>query len=71
MKQDELITGSEFAKIKGKTHSWGTRIGQEAQRSGLPYPMKKGTYWLATLNQWEQVLIDLDWELRDRKSYRK
>jgi len=65
-----LITGAKFSKMKGKTPSWGTRLAQEANRAGLTYPQKVGNYWMATEDEWEQVLIDLSWEMRDRKPYK-
>lgn len=70
MDKDKLITGAEFSKVKGKTPSWGTRIAQEANKAGLPYPKKIGNYWMGTLEEWEKILIDLGWELRDRKPYK-
>lgn len=68
MADEKLITGAEFSKIKGKTASWGTRIAQEASKAGLQYPRKYGNYWMGTQEQWEQALVDLNWEMRNRKS---
>ncbi|WP_082231929.1 hypothetical protein [Halobacillus massiliensis] len=69
--EDELLNGASFAKEKGKTASWGTRLAQEANKAGLSYPKKYGNYWMATREQWENILIELDWELRDRKPYKR
>lgn len=70
-KNDQLMTATEYAAEKGKSKSWGTRLAQRAIEDGKEHPQRIGHYWMATFEQWEQVLNTSGFELRNRTSYRK
>lgn len=70
MKDDEKsreITATEFAKIKGKSASWGRWLAQKAAAKGKKIPRKVGNYWLATEKEWESVIKSLGIRGRRRK----
>lgn len=70
--QKELITARDFARLKGKQDSWGSRLAMQANKKGFSHPTKTGNYWVSTVEEWEDVLRKLGLQLRDRAdSYKK
>lgn len=67
----EQITAAVFSEKMGKDPSWGTRLAKKANEIGLPTPRRIGNYWVATLEEWEDVLKKTGLQLRNRESYRK
>lgn len=65
--KDELITATDFARKMKKSGAWGQWIAKKASEKGIPYPKKVGNYWLASPEQWEEVLRKLNIKMRKRK----
>lgn len=65
--KDRQITAAEFARIKGKSESWGRWLAQKAVAKGKKIPRKVGNYWLATQKEWESVIKSLGIKGRRRK----
>lgn len=68
---EEMLTARQYSAHKGKDPSWGTRLAKQANEAGYPYPKRVGNYWVATLEEWESLLIKTGLQLRNRESYRK
>lgn len=61
------ITAAEFSRVKGKTNGWGRYIARKARDAGLDLPRKEGQYWLATVEEWENILKTLKIKPRRRQ----
>lgn len=65
-KEQKIISAKEYAEMKGKDKSWGSRLANFAKEKNYPYPSKIGNYWVATYEQWEELLQKSGLQLRNR-----
>ncbi|TMZ69985.1 hypothetical protein EMG21_28125 [Klebsiella pneumoniae] len=71
MDKDKEISALDYARMKGKSRAWASRLANSAKEAGFEYPRRVGNYWLATPAEWEKILAKLGIKLRNRTSYRK
>lgn len=68
--EEKEITAKRFAELKGRSDGWGRWIAKKAVDKKLGYPRKEGNYWLATLDEWEKVLKQLNINHRKKRKKR-
>lgn len=64
--KQRVISAKEYADMKGKDKSWGSRLAKIAEEKNFPHPSKIGNYWVATYEQWEEALKKSGLQLRNR-----
>ncbi|PET71257.1 hypothetical protein CN514_07620 [Bacillus sp. AFS001701] len=69
--ENTILTAKEYADLKGKDNSWGTRLAKRASELGYSSPKKMGNYWVGTYSDWETVLTKSGIQLRNREKKNK
>ena len=70
-KEQKVISAKEYAEMKGKDKSWGSRLAKFADDNKYPHPSRVGNYWVATYEQWEELLKKSGLQLRNRDKIKK
>lgn len=71
-KEQKMLSAKDYAEMKGKDKSWGSRLAAKFDDGKeRDYPSRVGNYWVATYEQWEDLLKQSGLILRNRDKGKK